>query len=434
MRPCPALLPLSAALRCAMMAVLLTAAGASQGTQATASPSAPSLGVSATASGVQPLTAASPSLAGIGAGTGNAALDPAIQRLLALAEGAAPAAAARSDDNATAPRTPRRPARSPQRASTVQRDAAWTLGLLALHGIGLPADAAQARHWFDIARQAGHPLAPAGLAWCDIEGCGGPPDPTAARPWIAQLRAADPALALYLDWFVATRLAPLPVARPNASPGGTSMADAAPPHQALLARAARAGSAGALTELALENVAQGRTSVAMEQLRTAAPRSPAAAANLQRLSSRSPGDAMQSVSAQPLRGATASARPTTVQTGDTTVDTPARQSAEQLFQQAQRFHRGEGVPSNYAEAIRLYQQASASGSAPAKRMLELIYSRPASAGVVDIGWMQQLTRFDVTQPGALLPALPAPGPQPFARDPSPLYELVPPEWRPPIQR
>ncbi|WP_311220879.1 MULTISPECIES: hypothetical protein [unclassified Acidovorax] len=428
MRCRPAPITAAGAVRAALLVGLLTAACTSQGTQAAASHSAPSLGAPEPAIGSQPLTSTSPRLTG----NGDPAMDQPIQRLRALAEGAAPAAAPPTD--ATGQKAPRRAARAPQRPSTAQRDAAWLMGLLSLHGVGMTQDAAQARHWFDIARQAGHPLAPAGLAWCDIDGCGGPPNPAAARPWISQLRAADPALALYLDWWVATRLAPLPVARPAQSPGATPTSESAPPHRALLARAARAGSAGALTELALENIAQGDTSAALEQLRTAAPRSPAAAANLQQLAARGPGDSVAAPPAQPTRATAVATRATAMQPADTTVDTPSRQSGEQLFQQAQRFHRGDGVPSNYSEAIRLYQQASASGSAPARRMLELVYSRPAPGGTVDISWMQQLARFDVSQSGALLSVLPAPSPQPFTRDPSPLYELLPPEWRSPPQR
>ncbi|KQR55663.1 hypothetical protein ASF94_04520 [Acidovorax sp. Leaf160] len=413
-------------MRAALAAACVALAGAPPVAQAAASFVAPAAQAQGPVIGPDAVTPASPGLPGSGA----AAPSPATQRLRALAEGSG-AALAEPDGRPGPPAPVRRGGGTLQPASPAQRDAAWTLGLLALHGIGMPADAAQARHWFDRARQAGHPLAAAGLAWCDIDGCGGPPDPAAARPWIAQLRTADPALALYLEWFVATRLAPLPTARPQGPPGAAPTEEAAPPHQALLARAARAGSAGAQNELALENVARGRTRAALELLRSGAPRSPAAAANLQRLSSRPADDAAPAASARTVPAPPrASARAVAAQPGDSEVDTPEPQTVAELFQQAQRFHRGMGVPSNYAEAIRLYQQAAARGSAPARRMLELIYSRPAAGGGVDIGWMQQLARFDVSQPGELLPVLPAPGPQPLLRDPSPLYELLPSPWRP----
>lgn len=348
------------------------------------------------------------------------ATEQALQRLRAQAGGGGSGGqalpGAPTDAGAATRAQPRHAMRPPRAGATdtSARDAAWLLGLLALHGIAMPADPAQAQQWFDKARQAGHPLAPAGLAWCAIDGCTTAPNPAAARPWIAQLRAADPARALYLEWWVATRLAPLPRSEPHSLPGpgpgpGRDAATGAQPYHALLLRAAQAGSAGALTELGLENVAQGQLQPALERFRAAAERSPAAAGNARRLASQLQGE-------DPVRpGAGASA------TG--------RTSAGQFFAQALLYHRGEGVPSNYAEAIRLYQVAAASGSAPARRMLELIYSRPAPDGTVDIGWMQQLAQFDVTRPGSLRPALPAPGPQPFSRDPTPLYDLVPPVWR-----
>ena len=34
-------------------------------------------------------------------------------------------------------------------------DAAWLLGLLALHGLAMPADPAQAQHWFERAQMLG---------------------------------------------------------------------------------------------------------------------------------------------------------------------------------------------------------------------------------------------------------------------------------------
>ena len=336
-----------------------------------------------------------------------------------------PAMAPESAPARPAPRVSSRATpRSSGGADVQARDAAWLLGLLALHGIAMPADPAQAQQWFARARQAGHPLAAAGLAWCAIDGCSGPPQPAAARPWIAQLRATDPARALYLEWWVAARLAPLPIASPawptspNSATSATSAtslgreasADAIP-HRTLLLRAAQAGSPGALTELGLDHVAQGQLPAALERFRAASARSPAAARNAGLLASRMQDeDAIRANDAAPA----------------------GERSAAHFFAQAQRYHRGSGVPSNYAEAIRLYQVASASGSAPARRMLELIYSRPTTDGTVDIAWMQQLTQFDVTRSGSLRAALPAPGPQPYVRDPTPLYDMVPPAWRDPV--
>lgn len=293
-------------------------------------------------------------------------------------------------------------AASPSRApgAPPPRDAAWLLGLLALHGQAMPANAADAHHWFERAQRLGNPLAPAGLAWCLMDGCTGPPNPVAARAWIARLRSADPGRALYLEWLVETQLAPLRIATPGRP--DTLAASKRGPRRDLLVRAAQAGNAQALNELGLENVSAARLPQALAQFRAAAQRSPAAAANARLLASR-----LQTPAQSP----------------------PHKGSADEWFAQALRYHRGDGVPANYTEALRLYQLAAANGSQPAQRMLERIYSRPGPHGALDIAWMQQLANLNVTREGALLSTLPAPSPQIFVRDPTPLYDMIPPLWR-----
>lgn len=298
-----------------------------------------------------------------------------------------------------------------KRGSASERQAAraaWTLGLLALHGRGGPVDAPQAEQWFERARALGEPLAPAGLAWCRIDGCTPPPNPAAARPFIAQLRSADAGRALYLEWLVQARQTPLQIAQPQ-PPGAAPTAPGLPAH-ALLTRAAQAGDAQALVELGLESVSQGRLPEALELFRRAQARSPAAAVNAQRLAER-----LQSMDSE--------RRP------------PAARTAQDWFLLARRYHRGDGVPANYAEAIRLYQVAAAAGSRPAQHMLGLIYAHPGPAGGVDIAWMQQLAALDVDREDgskalvAPLPTLPAVSPQLYVRDPTPLYDLLPARWR-----
>lgn len=292
------------------------------------------------------------------------------------------------------------PARKGSAAEKAAARSAWVLGLLYLHGERVPLDRTQARYWFERARALGEPYASAGLAWCEINGCVGPPQPAAARPWIAQLRAVDAPLALLLEWWAQERLAPLP---PSAA---APRAPDAPPqengHAALLQRAAQAGSAQALNELGLRQIAAARLPDALAQFRAAAPRSPAAASNARLLASRME----QTISAQ-----------------------PAPHTADEWLAQARRYHRGDGVPSNYTEAIRLYQIAAASGSRPAKRMLELIYSRPAPDGTIDVAWMRQLSTMELSPEGSVLTLQPPPTPQLFVRDPTPLYALIPQEWR-----
>ena len=290
-----------------------------------------------------------------------------------------------------------------------RRNAQWTLGLLALHGIGMPADGTKALQWFARAQRSGHPMASAGLAWCAIDGCGQPPNPPAARPWIAQLSKVDAPRAQYFNWLLAKQLAPLALAQPSNAGQDDMVSEAAQdsnaiPEQALLQRAAQAGSPNAQLELGLALLAQGKTQAALHQFEAAAPRSQSAAINARLLKER-----MQA-SAESKK-----------------VDSSESFSAQQQWIQAQRYHKGQGVPANYTEALRLYQQAAANGHVGARRMLELIYSRPNPNGSINIGWMQEVANIDpITQTMVIASTA---GPSPYRRDPSPLYDLIPASWR-----
>lgn len=55
--------------------------------------------------------------------------------------------------------------------------------------------------------------------------------------------------------------------------------------------------------------------------------------------------------------------------------------------QAQRYHRLDQQPANFVKAIRLYRLAQNQGSEQARKMLELIFSRPDPDGSVDVAWM-----------------------------------------------
>jgi TPR repeat protein len=277
-----------------------------------------------------------------------------------------------------------------------QAEANWVLGLLALHGLAGPIDAAEARLRFERAQQLGHRLAAAGLAWCAIDGCQRVAEPIAARRWLAPLRSVNPGRALYLEWLIERRLSPLQLA-PTDLRGQSSPAL---PRRDLLTRAATAGDAQAQLELGFDSVAAGRPAEALAYFLAAAPDSPAAAANANLVAERMHG--------QPAR--------------------PGDATARQWFLQGRRYHQGDGVPANYAEAIRLYQLAADKGNIPARRMLELIFSRPARDGGVDIAWMQQLAQVDTSPPGAVAILTPLPIAS-LRRDPTPLYDLVPRRWR-----
>ncbi len=334
------------------------------------------------------LNAASPQVLG----PANPAREKMLQTLRATAQGDRPL------------RTQRPSARS----STDIRpaDAAWLLGLLSLHGLAVQPDPQQAQHWFERAQMLGHPLAPAGIAWCQISGCVTSPNPAAALHWVALLQRTDPGLARYLEWHAAKAMAPLADPPPQPIAPDQGAVQAAQPLRHLLVAAAGAGNPQALNELGLEDLAAGHIEPALGWFRAAAPRSAAAAANVRLLESR-------------VQSSANAARPL------------ARQSANDWFLQARKYHRGDGVPSNYAEAIRLYQIAASSGSAQARKMLGLIFSRPAPGGEVDIAWMQQLAALEVSASGASSGATAPWASYGWQRDPSPLYALVPPEWRSP---
>ena len=294
-----------------------------------------------------------------------------------------------------------------KRGSAAERLAArtsWLLGLLFLHGEHAPVDRAQAQKWFERARSLNEPMGNAGLAWCEIDGCSGPPAPRNARPYLAPLKNINPGLSQFLDWNIQERMAPVHGAT---AAGGAQTSHASPEAQRmqLLQQAAQAGNASAINELGLSSVAASRYDLAMKQFTTAAKRSPAAASNAKLLGVR----IEQEQKPDP--------------------DKSRNERAEDWFAQARRYHRGDGVPSNYTEAIRFYQMAAAAGYQPARRMLELIYSRPAPGGSVNIAWMRQLASMDVTAEGAILSFSTQPTPLLFVRDLTPLYEFIPNEWR-----
>lgn len=283
-------------------------------------------------------------------------------------------------------------------SSRAAADAAWTLGLLHLHGGLLPASPALAQTWFQRAAPQGRqPLVQAGLAWCLIDGCQGPPDPAGAQQAIERLRARDAGRALYLEWLLRTRLQPMGSmgeARAQAAPAGDTL-----PWISLLRRAAAAGDAQARLELGIDAAQRGQIAEARRYFQAAAARSPAAAANLRALA---PATAILP-------------------------SVPDEANAASLFARARQFHRGEGVPANYAEAIRLYRLAASQGSVQAQRMLALIAARPNPDGSLNVAWMAQLSQLDTRTAWAILaPLQRTPWMQ---RDATPLYDLLPPLWQ-----
>jgi uncharacterized protein len=313
--------------------------------------------------------------------------------------------------------TPENARLSPASFQRVQANAAWQMGLLTLHGICVVLNTADAAQWFERAQLLGEPLAAAGLAWCEIEGCRAAANPAAAGKWVELLRSVDAPRALYLQWLMQSRLAPLELTQ--SALGAAGHPPSPLPNRQLLASAAQQGDTNAKIELGLNSVFLNELPEALVFFKSAAPKSAAAAINSAVVAERvknaarlmPPSRANSASSANSASGAVA-VKP---------------QSAADNYAQAQRYHRGQGVPSNYTEAIRLYQLAQNQGNAPAKKMLALIFSRPAPNGQIDLAWMQQLAQVDVSSTSPTIEQGNAR--LQLRREPTPLFDLVPLKWR-----
>lgn len=277
-------------------------------------------------------------------------------------------------------------------------NAAWTLGLIYLHGAGVPQDAAQAYLWFDRAVLLGARQALAGMAWCAIDGCASLPNPANADRWTTPLRSVNRPLALYLEWLAQDRLTPLRTATLDLQ---NSALEPATNDLKILLTAAQAGNIHALIELGLDAVARQEPEKALRYFQRAADSSEVAAINASLVA--------QLLQSEP-QGKSDASKP-----------------GLELLTEAQRFHRGDGVPVNYSEAIRLYRLAAAKGSPEAERMLALIYSRPLVNGGFDLAWMSQLGALDLSQAA---PSLRTPSQKrQLQRERTPLVDLLPAKWR-----
>jgi uncharacterized protein len=284
-------------------------------------------------------------------------------------------------------------------AAKMQANAAWILGLLYLHGAGVAASPAEAQKWFERANTLGEPLAVAGLAWCDIEGCKNAPDPALARRWLPALRKANAPRALYFQWLIEARLAPIQISTPKLKADSNAAIGPNLPNRQWLLSAAQSGDVQAAIELGFESMTENRPTQALAYFRAVAASSAVASANAALLAEQ------QRI-------------PSTA---------PQNASADDLLARAQRNHRGEGQSANYVEAIRLYQLAKNQGNEQAKKMLELIFSRPLANGQIDISWMQHLAYVTYSKDIASLGSSIAP--RTLRREPTPLYDLLPLVWR-----
>ena len=286
-----------------------------------------------------------------------------------------------------------------------QANAAWIMGLLTLHGRGLPADVRRAKSWFQVAWQQGEKMASAGLAWCEMVGCGMPPDLAKARYWRTQLSKVNRGRALYFEWLARAQSAPLDISNISNEMDAKSTHDKIPHHKLLL-EAANAGDIHAHIELGIESAAKNQLNEALQHFVFAEENSSIVSSNASHIKS----EIDQAKSLIKLQKSSLN----------------NAESAESNWQQARRYHRGEGIPINYVEAIRLYRKAADLGHLQAKKMLDLIFSQSAETGAINIFWMQRLSRVDVSGFAPQLPSVD--GPVLLAREETGLTDFIPQIW------
>ena len=285
-----------------------------------------------------------------------------------------------------------------QRAAAGQ--AAWMLGLLYLHGAGVPTNSAKAKQWFTLGVHYGETMARAGLAWCAYEGCQSSANWAQAQHWTRQLMLVDPARAYYMQWLLERQLRPL---NPNANEGVRSLTAT---ERDLLDRAVAGGSVHAMIDLGILYAQSHDWRHALALFEDAAAQSEVANQNAAWVRQH-----MQMERRIPTSRANAKS---------------SSKQAEELFRTGRKYHRGDGVSVNYAEAIRLYRQADSAGSQSASRMLSLIYSRTTIDGMLDPAWMRQLSSIDVS---SLVPKQErALGISALRKEPTPLIDLLPRKW------
>ncbi len=301
---------------------------------------------------------------------------------------------------------------------------ACLLGLLYLHGAAVNPDSARARQWFSLCAHYRDPLASAGLAWCALDGCQSAPNLSQAQIWVRRLNRVEPARAAHFQWLIDVQLRPL---NPKATEGLQTLST---PERNLLVKAVAGGNVHAMIELGILHAQSHDLARALQLFDQASGQSRVAAENAawvrQRIAAEHAASAMPSVTSQAILAAPPTpVQEFTIESKPMVMATP--EQAQATYLAARRFHRGDGVALNYAEAIRLYRQADAQGSGHAKRMLSLIYSRTTPEGGLDAVWMRQLADLDVNAPVPKQDV--ALGASALRREPTPLIDLLPTKWR-----
>jgi len=278
---------------------------------------------------------------------------------------------------------------------------AWLLGLLYLHGAGVSLSPTKAKQWFTLASHYGDPMASAGLAWCAYEGCQSVPDRVQSQRWARKLMVVDMGRAFYIQWLLERQLRPLHLDNEEGFKSLTSS------ERSLLEKSVSAGNVHAMIDLGILYAKSHDLRKSLALFEAAAQRSRVAGENAAWVRSR-----IKMERSDALLDRTTNALTT---------------QAEELFKNARKHHRGDGVLVNYAEAIRLYRQAEAKGSQTARRMLSLIYARTTKDGTIDPVWMRQLSDMDVAslvpKQDVMLAA------SALRKEPTPLIDLLPNKWQ-----
>ena len=245
------------------------------------------------------------------------------------------------------------------RAAQGDPEAAFEVGLRHFYGECVQRSYAEAHRWFERAAAGGGACAAGAAAHLRAAGLGVERDPRAAREGFRAAQEAGCRRAFYLQ-ALAEEASLRPERRQTA--------------RELLERGAALGDGHALNLLGVEREREeDRGAAEALYRRAAAAGNRAAPVNLKRLdlyfSQRSRKEPLETLQRR----------------------AQAREPSAQ-FALGQRYHRGDGVSSDYVEAMKLYRLAAEAKFPPAMEMVALILSRldPRNPALIDVAWMRLL--------------------------------------------
>ena len=277
-----------------------------------------------------------------------------------------------------------------------EAEALWVMGLLYLHGIGVTPQLRRSQQLFELAWFGKERKAALGLAWCAIDGCGSVGNQSLSTLWLTEVAQLDQGRASYLEWYRLNQLAPI-------SQSSASEPDKEPVsfnHHDLLNKAMKTGDTQAQIEFGIEAASRNDLKTALQYFQLAANRSLTAKRNAELIK--------EQMSLNSLAQAKTNKNSS---------------QSELLLKRAIQFHRGDGVPSDYYQAIQLYKESAQLGNERARRILKLIFSKPGGDNTIDIAWMRQLSQTDILTGKS--DSHPLIGPKLLLRDPTPISDYLP---------